>query len=138
VRGLVAKHASSHQRAARIALVDDDAAVRVALTRLLRIAGYEVESFASGDELLAACEARTPDCLLLDVHLPGLSGFELLQRVRDNGANPPAVFLTASEDASIADRVRQCGGVRLLRKPFSSDVLREAIGAALATRPIRS
>ena len=130
----MARH--SHRFVTQIGLVDDDAAVRVALGRLLKIAGYEVVSFATGDELLAACEERVPDCLLLDVHLPGLSGFELLERVRANGSNPPTVFLTASEDLSIADRVRDCGGVRLLRKPFSSDSLNDAIAAALATRGV--
>ena len=127
-----------HPHAAHIAIVDDDDAVRVALGRLLRIAGHEVASFASGDELLAACEERVPDCLVLDVHLPGLSGFELLERLRANGFDPPAVFITASEDLSVADRVRESGGVRLLRKPFSSDALRDAIAAALSRRARKS
>ena len=115
--------------------MDDDAAVRLALGRLLRIAGYEVGSFESGAELLESLAAREPDCLVLDVHLPDLSGFELQSRLRACGFDPPAVFITAAEDPGLADKVKDAGGVRLLRKPFSNEVLLEAVTAALRTRP---
>jgi FixJ family two-component response regulator len=115
--------------------VDDDAAVRLALGRLLRIAGYEVGSFESGAELLESLAARPPDCLILDVHLPGLSGFEIQARLRSCGFDPPAVFITAAEDPGLADKVKEAGGVRLLRKPFSNEVLVEAVTAALRSRP---
>jgi two-component system response regulator FixJ len=119
---------------AYVGIVDDDAAVRVALSRLLRLAGYEVATFESGSELLPTCARRLPDCVILDVHLPGVSGFDVHSRLRAKGWDPPAVFITAAEDAALADRVRELGGVRLLRKPFTNEALLEAVAAALRTR----
>ncbi len=66
----------------RIALVDDESSVRVALGRLLRLADYEVLAYASGEEFLAALAGCTPDCAVLDVHLPGLTGIEVQMRLR--------------------------------------------------------
>ena len=114
-----------------LAVVDDDASVRVALGRLLRIAGYDVETFESGAELLELLTGRVPACLLLDVHLPGLSGFDVQSRLRARGIDPPVVFITASDDVALVAKAREAGGVRLLCKPFSNDVLLEAVVAAL-------
>ena len=116
---------------AYVGIVDDDAAVRLALRRLLQIAGYEAATFESGAELLAECAERLPDCLILDVHLTGPSGFEVLSRLRAEGFDPPVVFISAAEDAGLELRAREAGGVRLLRKPFGSQALLEAIDAAL-------
>jgi FixJ family two-component response regulator len=113
-----------------LAVVDDDASVRVALGRLLRIAGYDVTTFESGAELLELLD-RVPACLLLDVHVPGLTGFEVQARLRAQGIDPPVVFITASDDVALAAKAREAGGVRLLRKPFSNDALLEAVAAAL-------
>ena len=115
--------------------MDDDAAGRLALSRLLRLAGYDVGSFESGAELLESFSVHQPDCLILDVHLPGLSGFEVQSRLRACGFDPPTVFITAAEDAGLADKVKDAGGVRLLRKPFSNEVLLEAVTAALRSGP---
>ena len=116
---------------ARIALVDDEAPVRVALGRLLRLADYEVLSYASGEEFLAALDEGRPDCALLDVHLPGLTGIEVQKRLRAARAPLPVVFITASEDPSIEREAVEAGGLRVLRKPFSSDQLLDSIAAAL-------
>ena len=114
-----------------LAVVDDDASVRIALGRLLRIAGYEVKTFESGAEFLDTWERRSPDCVVLDVHLPGLSGFDVQSVLRSHGADPPIVFITAGDDQALTAKVRDAGGVRLLRKPFSNEALLEAVGAAL-------
>ena len=114
-----------------IAVVDDEPSVRVALGRLLRIAGYEVQAYASGEELLAALERRVPDCAVLDVHLPGLSGFETEQRLHSTHPQVSVVFITANDEVSLAQTAPCAGGARLLRKPFSNDSLLEAIAAAL-------
>jgi FixJ family two-component response regulator len=116
---------------ARIALVDDEAPVRVALGRLLRLADYEVLPYASGEEFLAALDEGRPDCALLDVHLPGLTGIEVQKRLRAARAPLPVVFITASEDPSIEREAVEAGGLRVLRKPFSSDQLLDSIAAAL-------
>ena len=114
-----------------IAIVDDEAPVRVALGRLLRLADYEVEAFGSGEEFLASLDVRCPACAVLDVHLPGLSGLEVQSRLRVAHPQIPVVFITASDDRALEDAARGSGGVRLLRKPFSSDQLLEAVGIAL-------
>ena len=114
-----------------IAIVDDEAPVRVALGRLLRLADYEVEAFGSGEEFLASLDLRCPACAILDVHLPGLSGLEVQARLRAAHPQIPVVFITASDDSALEESARLSGGVRLLRKPFSSDQLLEAVGIAL-------
>lgn len=114
-----------------IAVVDDEAPVRVALRRLLRLADYEVEAFGSGEEFLASLDMRCPACAILDVHLPGLSGLEVQARLRAAHPQIPVVFITASDDRALEDAACGSGGVRLLRKPFSSDQLLEAVGIAL-------
>ena len=114
-----------------IAIVDDEAPVRVALGRLLRLADYKVEAFGSGEEFLASLAMRCPACAILDVHLPGLTGLEVRARLHASHPQIPVVFITASDDSALDDATRVSGGVRLLRKPFSSDQLLEAVGIAL-------
>lgn len=114
-----------------VALVDDEAPVRQALGRLLRLAGYEVLSFASGEEFLDSLVSRVPDCVLLDIHMPGLTGLQVRDRLAAAQAALPVVFITASEDAALASEV-SCGrAIGLLRKPFSRQVLLGAVEAAL-------
>jgi FixJ family two-component response regulator len=118
-----------------IAVVDDEAPVRTMLGRLLRLADYEVAPFSCGDEFIASLAARRPDCVILDVHMPGLSGFDVQSRISTAGVDIPVVFITASDDLALDAKVRQAGGAKLLRKPFSNDDLLEAISAALQRRP---
>jgi len=117
-----------------IALVDDEAPVCVALSRLLRLGGYEPGAFSSGEAFLESLQIRRPAGLILDVQLPGMSGFEVRTRLREAGENIPIVFITASENVGLSS-VRAETGVRLLRKPFSNATLLDAIGAALDRRP---
>ena len=115
----------------RVAIVDDEGPVRVALGRLLRLANFEVDAFGSGEEFLASLDSRRPACAILDVHLPGLSGLEVHARLRVADGRIPVVFITASDDRALDDAARGSGGVRLLRKPFSNDQLLEAVRVAL-------
>lgn len=115
----------------RVAIVDDEGPVRIALGRLLRLADYDVDAFGSGEEFLASLDSRRPACAILDVHLPGLSGLDVQARLRAAQLAIPVVFITASDDKALDDATRGSGGVRLLRKPFSSDQLLEAVDIAL-------
>jgi FixJ family two-component response regulator len=115
----------------RVAVVDDEGPVRIALGRLLRLADYDVDAFGSGEEFLASLARRHPACAILDVHLPGLSGLDVQARLRDAQLGIPVVFITASDDKALDDAAHDSGGVRLLRKPFSSDQLLEAVDIAL-------
>ncbi|WP_130433014.1 response regulator transcription factor [Rivibacter subsaxonicus] len=114
-----------------IAVVDDESPVRTMLGRLLRLADYRVSAFASGEEFLASLAAQQPACAILDIHMPGLSGLEVQSRLRAAHMPIPVVFITASDDISLDRSASEIGAVRLLRKPFSSDELLEAVGLAL-------
>ncbi|HTR59100.1 MAG TPA: response regulator [Casimicrobiaceae bacterium] len=114
-----------------IAVIDDEVQVRTALGRLLRLADYEVAAFGSGEEFLASLMTRRPDCAILDVHMPGLSGFDVKARMCAARFEIPVVFITASDDIALDRAVCEAGGVTLLRKPFSNDALLDAVGTAL-------
>jgi FixJ family two-component response regulator len=114
-----------------IAVVDDEAGVRTMLRRVLRHADYEVAAFASGEDFLASLAAHVPGCVVLDVHMPGLSGLEAHSRMRSLGFAVPAIFITASDDRTLDHKVLDAKGVALLRKPFPSDRLLEAVDSAL-------
>ena len=117
-----------------IAVVDDEASVRAALGRLLRLARYEVEAFASGEEFIASLAIRRPACALLDINMPVMSGLDVQSRLRAMGIQVPVVFITGSDDPSLSQKVVAEGGIRLLRKPFSNAELVEAIEVALRCR----
>lgn len=115
----------------RIALVDDEHSVRVALARVLRFAGYEVVTYACGSDFLAAVDEFRPDCALLDIHMPGLTGLQVQQQLHARQLRLPAVFITASDDGDIERNVLDAGGHCLLHKPFSSQQLLTSVAAAI-------
>lgn len=115
----------------RIALVDDEHSVRVALARVLRFAGYEVVTYACGSDFLAAVDEFRPDCALLDMHMPGLTGLQVQQQLHARQLRLPAVFITASDDGDIERNVLDAGGHCLLHKPFSSQQLLTSVAAAI-------
>lgn len=113
-----------------MAVVDDEAPVRVALRRLLRLADYAVTTFESGGEFLASLDTAQPDCVLLDVHMPGISGLAVHARMRTANIDVPVVFITASDTLDI-EQSASAAGAQLLRKPFSNDALLVAVAAAI-------
>ena len=119
-----------------IAVVDDEASVRTALGRLLRLARFEVQTFASGEEFIDSLATRRPACALLDIHMPAMTGFDAQAHLRAMGIHLPVIFITASDDVSLSEKVVAEGGIRLLRKPFSNAELLEAIELALQRRPV--
>ena len=114
-----------------VAVVDDEAPVRVALGRLLRLAGYQVAAFDSGDDFLASLVHRVPACVLLDVNMPGLSGLQVQARLLADRVALPVVFITASDDPTIERLALEAGGLRVLHKPFGNDELLAAVRFAL-------
>lgn len=117
----------------RVAVVDDDASFLRSVGRLLRSAGYPVETFASGRELLAALPAGAPECLVLDVHMPEMTGLELHDRLRAEGYCFPVVFVTAYETSQTLQYARQAGSILLL-KPFDKKTLLLAVNNAVGAR----
>ncbi len=114
-----------------VAVVDDEEPVRKALGRLLRLADYAVVGFASGEEFLASLGTHWLDCVLLDIHMPGLNGLQVRQRLLDGGVRVPVVFITASGADELGQHALELGGTRVLRKPFSSEEMLGAIRAAV-------
>jgi FixJ family two-component response regulator len=119
------------QTAPVIAVIDDDASVRRALQRLLQAAGFTVETFATAREFLNIDYGAQTACLVLDVHLPGMSGFQLQEHLAASGVPIPIVFITAYDDVSTRERVQRAGAVAYLRKPFDQSTLIEAITRAI-------
>jgi FixJ family two-component response regulator len=115
-----------------VAVVDDEAPVRTALRRLLRLADYEVVAFASGEDFLASLAERRPDCVVLDIHMPGLTGLEVQTRLSAAQLKIPVLFITASDELALSEQVLLAGGTQLLRKPFSNLALLEALGGVLS------
>src|SRR5215813_3786466 len=96
-----------------IYVVDDDASVREALGSLIRSVGLEVETFASAQEFLASPRADVPSCLVLDVHLPGLSGLDLQQELAKADVQIPIIFLTGQGDIPMSVRAIKAGAQEL-------------------------
>jgi FixJ family two-component response regulator len=114
-----------------IAVLDDELQMCKALGRLLKTHGFEVVTFVLGEELLAACASRLPDCLLLDLHMPGLNGFEVLERLAAQRVPMPVVVITGHDQPGNAERVRALGGVDYLLKPLNESQLLAAIGKVI-------
>jgi len=110
-----------------ICVVDDDESLLRAIGRLLRAAGFTVASFASAEEFLEATHPVRPRCLVLDVRLSGMTGFELHEELLAGGTAPPVVFITAHDDPATRERARRAGAVQYLRKPFEESALIEAL-----------
>jgi FixJ family two-component response regulator len=117
--------------AATIFIVDDDAAVRSALSRLIRSAGWNVETFAYPQEFLQRAPAVEIGCLVLDVHMPDMTGPELHDRMAEAGISLPVVYLTGKGDVITGVSAMKRGAVDYLLKPVDDDVLLQAIGRAI-------
>ena len=114
-----------------VVVVDDDESVREALPQLLRAMGFDAASFASAEEFLDASATLHPDCLIVDVTMPGMSGPALQQEVTRRGVAIPIIYITAHETERLRSRLLAGGAVACLFKPFSSEDLRNAVNAAL-------
>ena len=114
-----------------LAVVDDDADVRVALTRLVSSAGFAVETFASGADFLRSLEDREPDCIVLDLHMPGMSGFDVQGALARNHARVPVIVMTGHDTAESRSRVLALGAAAYLCKPVDDEMLLSAIEAAI-------
>jgi DNA-binding NtrC family response regulator len=118
--------------AAPVYVVDDDESVRDAVGRLVRSAGWKVETFASAQEFLASSWADVPSCLVLDVQLPGLSGLDLQQQLAKSGARTSIIFLTGHGDIPTSVRAIKAGALEFLTKPYADEDLIAAIEQGLA------
>lgn len=120
----------------RIAILDDDQSVRNAISRLLNTSGMEAAIFASSTELLNALERTKPDCLILDLQMPGMTGTDVLHYLAEAGIRVPTVIITAHDELGSPEACMAAGASAYLRKPLDADELIRAIGQAIAaSRP---
>ena len=119
-----------------VAIVDDEEPIRKALRRLLRASGMEAEGYASGQEFLDAAATQKPDCLVLDLHMPGMSGLQLLNTMRSGKEKVPTVIITAHDEAETREQCLAAGACAYLRKPLEDRLLLNAISAAIRSRAV--
>jgi FixJ family two-component response regulator len=112
-------------------IVDDDVSVRESLELLIQNEGWQAETFASAQEFLDHPRAALPNCLILDVSLPGLNGLELQQRVAAERTDMPIIFITGHGDIPMTVRAMKAGAIEFLTKPFNDEALLNAIRQAL-------
>jgi FixJ family two-component response regulator len=112
-------------------IVEDDTSLRNAVRRLLRSAQYSVVTFASAEEFRQSDFKSNPGCLLLDIRLPGISGFELREELLASGAQMPVIFITGQDRTGMEERAMLLGASAYLRKPVDEETLLGAIRLAM-------
>jgi FixJ family two-component response regulator len=114
-----------------VAIVDDDASVRVTTDSLLRSLGYTVHTFASAEEFLQSDRLNDVSCVITDVQMPGMSGVELQDHLRTQEYRVPFIFFTAFPDEKVRARALAAGAICYLTKPFDVEILVQGLQAAL-------
>ena len=117
-----------------IAVLDDEPEMRKALRRLLACRGFRVTEYERGEDLLAALDSQPLDCLLLDLHMPGTNGFDVLAAFQTRRITAPVIVITAHDEPGTAERVRALGASAYLKKPVDRDALLAAIQTATSPR----
>ena len=121
------------RRRMTVAIVDDDPSMLRATENLLDAHGFAIKSYSSAEEFLGTVSKYHVDCLLLDIHLRGLSGIELRQRLRSSHPALPVIFMTALDDDRVRQQALQTGCAACLSKPFTAQQLLDAIEKACGT-----
>ena len=114
-----------------VVIVDDDRSIQIALKDLLESVGLLPECFGSAEEFLESNQLNQTACLVADIRMPGMSGFELQAKLKVEGSRIPIIFITAQADAKMKSQAMKAGAIELLTKPFDDEVLLEKVRAAL-------
>jgi FixJ family two-component response regulator len=112
-----------------VAVVDDEASVRKALRRLFTSAEFDCSVFASGQAFLDAAQQRAPDCAVIDLHMPGLTGLDVQRELRSWGMKVPTIIITAHDEADSRARCLAAGAVAYLNKPFDDKTLLSVVAS---------
>jgi FixJ family two-component response regulator len=118
---------------ALVCVVDDDESVRESLPDLLKEFGFQARAFSSPQEFLASDCVNRAGCLILDIAMPGMTGFDLQRELQLRGQKIPLVFITAQTDAALRARAFEGGAASFLLKPFSDTALLASVETALRT-----
>jgi len=119
-------------------VVDDDEAVRDSMRALLESYGIEVQAYASAREFLVAGPAQRRGCVLVDLHMPGMGGLELLEALKAQGSRIPVIAITGRSDSILKERATRAGAVTLLEKPVPDEALLSTLMLALARAEFRA
>lgn len=114
-----------------VAVVEDDDSYRSAVQRLLKAAGFRVRSFASAEDFLNSGQQQSTGCLIADIQMPRMSGFDLQSRLKADHCPIPIIFITAHGDEKMRLQAMRSGAVKFLEKPFDCDTLLEGVRLAL-------
>lgn len=114
----------------QIYIVDDDESVRRALVILLGTFGFEVKTFASAEEFFSAVPNSAPGCLILDIHMSGLSGWDAQKKLMQAGSKRPVIVISADKNGGLKERALKAGIVGFLQKPFNDQELVDLINQA--------
>jgi FixJ family two-component response regulator len=112
-----------------VAVVDDEASVRKALRRLFTAAELDCSVFASGQAFLDAVRERMPDCAVIDLHMPGLTGLEVQRELRSSGVKVPTIIITAHDEPDTRAQCLAAGAMAYLRKPFDDKALLDLVSS---------
>jgi len=115
-----------------IYVIDDDASVRKAFGRLLRSANLDAETFSSAEEFLSSPKQKENACIIIDIRMPGLTGFDLLERLVTERIRIPVIAVSAHDDAETREHAKELGAVSFFRKPVDDQALLDAIWWAIA------
>ncbi len=107
----------------QIFIVDDDVSVCRALSILLLTYGFTVNTFTSAEDFFNVVPNSAPGCLLLDIHMPGLDGWETQQRLLKSGSNRPVIIMSADKNAGLNEKALKAGAIGFLQKPFNDQAL---------------
>jgi FixJ family two-component response regulator len=122
------------ERSLTVFVVDDDESVRRALKRLLGSNGYKAVTFESAEDFLESRPVEGECCLILDIRLTGMSGFDLYDNLASSGVKVPVIFMTACDNPEWRETADKAGAVAYLRKPFSEQSLLDAVLSASGGR----
>jgi len=114
-----------------IAVIDDDQSFRIALVESLSSLGYGADGYASAEDYIGSTGGKSFDCVVTDIHMPGISGLDLMKRLAAGGSTTPVVLITARSDTNLEARAAAAGAACLLRKPFEINDLIECIEGAV-------
>ncbi len=118
-------------------MIDDDAAMRDSLAFLLDVNGFYVATYETATAFLNDVASGPVDCIVSDIHMPGMSGLELVRKVKADRVDCPVVLITGHGDVSLAVEAMKAGAVDFIEKPFKEEVLLRAINSALKARPTK-
>jgi FixJ family two-component response regulator len=114
-----------------VVIIEDDESYRGAIQRLLKSAGFSVESFASAEDFLRSDRQHETGCLITDIRMPGMSGLELQAKLNADHCQIPTIFITAHGDEDMRLQAMRGGAVKFMVKPFDCAILLESVRAAL-------